>query len=78
MCKYCEALKPQKVLGVGDLPVGRPFFYNRDEHGVCAHAVIARNVRRGVWTLNFLGRGVGWGIDIDYCPRCGRRLEGEA
>ena len=78
MCKYCEDLKPNKVLGVGNLPVGRPFFYNRDKYGVCAYAVIAHDASRGVWTLNFMQRGAGWRIVVHYCPHCGRRLEEEA
>lgn len=75
MCKYCEAIRSKKVLGVGNLPVGRPFFCNRDEYGICEYAVIAHDARLGVWTLNFMRRGVGNYIVINYCPHCGRRLE---
>lgn len=78
MCKYCEALTPKKVLGVGNLPVGKPFFYNRDDIGLYAYAVIAHDEVRDEWTLNFMWCGVGRYINIRYCPHCGRRLEEEA
>ena len=63
MCKYCENILPK-------LPAELPIKSNADLSRTLA--IISQGDRKKEIVLSV--KGTAYGIEIDYCPICGRKL----
>lgn len=76
-CKYCDFKNPKdgQKYTAGLYPVGKPLSYSEDGYIIMSHKNgCPANPDENKYQIEFDLFGVGIYTEINYCPKCGRKL----